>query len=151
MITNRTQYDIDTAISIRQNKVQKFLELTDEETAILERGLLTINTLNRIEDKSQELQNLINDIGYFNADVKVMVWAYSDYFKQEDFDRILDNLQKLKNAFFVYSTTPDIPNNNYRSYITINAVEKILNDLDVMINDVKRHYRECGTFESGEE
>ena len=31
----------------------------------------------------------------------------------------------------------------------INALEKILFDLDVMINDVKSHYRECGTFESG--
>ena len=34
--------------------------------------------------------------------------------------------------------------------ITLNDVEKILYDLDVMINNVKSHYRECGTFESGE-
>lgn len=151
MIFDRTQNDVDTAISIRKNKLQKFIDLTDEEVAVLEKGMLTINTLNRIEDKSKELQNLINNIGYFNTDVKVMVWAYNDYFNQEDFDRILNNLKKLKNAFFVYSTTPNIPNNNYRSYVTINAVEKILNDLDIMINDIKSHYRECGNFECGEE
>lgn len=151
MIFDRTQNDVDTAISIRKNKLQKFIDLTEEEVAVLEKGMLTINTLNRIEDKSKELQNLINNIGYFNTNVKVMIWAYNDYFRQEDFDRILKNLQKLRNAFFVYSTTPNIPNNNYRSYVTINAVEKILNDIDVMISDIKSHYRECGNFECGEE
>ena len=34
---------------------------------------------------------------------------------------------------------------------SINALEKILHDLDVMINDVKSHYRQCGAFECGEE
>lgn len=151
MIFDRTQKDVDTAISIRKNKLQKFIDLTDEEVAVLEKGMLTINTLNRIEDKSAELQNLINNIGYFNTNVKIMVWAYNDYFRQEDFDRILRNLQKLIDAFFVYSSTPKKPDNNYRSYATINAVEKILNDLDIMINDIKSHYRECGNFECGEE
>lgn len=150
MIFDRTQNDVDTAISIRKNKLQKFIDLTDEEVAVLEKGMLTINTLNRIEDKSAELQNLINNIGYFNTDVKIMVWAYNDYFRQEDFDRILRNLQKLRDAFFVYSSTPKNPDNNYRSYATINAVEKILNDLDVMINDVKSRYKRCGTFKCGE-
>ena len=150
MIFDRTQNDVDTAISIRKNKLQKFIDLTDEEVAVLEKGMLTINTLNRIEDKSEELQNLINNIGYFNTDVKVMIWAYSDYFRQEDFDRILQNLQKLRDAFFAYSFTPEVPDNNYRSYATINAVEKILNDLDVMINDVKSRYKRCGTFKCGE-
>lgn len=150
MIFDRTQNDVDAAVSIRKNKVQKFLELTEEEIEILEKGSLTINTLNRIEDKSQELQNLINELGYFNTDVKVMVWANGGYFKQEDFDRILQNLQKLRNAFFVYSTTPDMPDNNYRKYQTINDVEKILNDLGVMINDVKANYRYCGEIKCGE-
>ena len=69
--------------------------------------------------------------------------------KGEEFDRILRNIEILRNAFFVYKDTPDIPDNNYRKYQTINDVEKIIDDLDVMINDVKSHYRECGTFESG--
>lgn len=151
MIFDRSQNDVDAAVSIRKNKVQKFLELTEEEIEILEKGLLTINTLNRIEDKSRELQNLINELGYFNTDVNVMVWAKGGYFQQEDFDRILQNLQKLRNAFFVYSTTPDVPDNNYRKYQTINDVEKILFDLETMYRDMKGYVRECGTFECGEE
>ena len=151
MIFDRTQSDVDTAIILRREKVQKFQELTENELKILEKGTLTINTLNRIESKQEELKNLFNDIGYWNTPVSTRQWAYSDIFKGEQFNRILYNLQILIEAFFIYKDTPNIPDNNYRKYQTINDVEKILYDLDVMINDVKSHYRECGTFECGEE
>ena len=151
MIFNRTQIDIDNALDIRAKKVQKFAELSAEDIEQLERGLLTINTLNRIEEKQQELKNLFDADVYFVEDFENKSWTYTDYFKQDDFDRILDNLSKLKRAYFVYSTTPQVTDNNYRRYQTINAVEHILNDLDLMISDVKSHYRQCGNVQCGEE
>ena len=150
MITNRTQYDVDAAILLRNTKVKKFEALTESEIETLERGTLTINTLNRIEAKQEELKNLFNDMGYWNKPITNKVWDFSCIFKGEEFDRILRNIEILRKAFFVYKDTPDIPDNNYRKYQTINDVEKIIDDLDVMINDVKSHYRECGTFECGE-
>lgn len=150
MITNRTQYDVDTAMLLRNTKVNKFETLTESEIETLERGTLTINTLNRIEAKQEELKNLFNDMGYWNKPITNKVWDSSGIFKGEEFDRILHNIEILRKAFFVYKDTPDIPDNNYRKYQTINDVEKIIDDLDVMINDVKSHYRECGTFECGE-
>lgn len=151
MIFDRTQNDVDTAIILRREKGQKFQELTESEIATLEKGTLTINTLNRIENKQEELKNLFNDMGYWNTPVSTKQWEYAGVFKGEEFDRILRNLEVLKNAFFVYKNTPDIPDNNYRKYQTINDVEKIIYDLDVMINDVKSNYRICGNFECGEE
>ena len=150
MIFDRTQNDVDTAVVLRREKVQTFQELSESEIATLEKGMLTINTLNRIETKQEELKNLFNDMGYWNTPIINKVWDFSGIFKGEEFDRILNNLEILRKAFFVYKNTPDIPDNNYRKYQTINDVEKILHDLDVMINDVKSYYRECGTFESGE-
>lgn len=151
MIFNRTQTDIENALEIRAEKVQKFAELSAEDIEQLERGFLTINTLNRIEAKQQELKNLFDADVYFVENFENKLWTYTDYFKQDDFDRILDNLSKLKRAYFVYSTTPQVADNNYRRYQTINAVEHILNDLDLMISDVKSHYRQCGNVECGEE
>ena len=150
MIFDRTQNDVDTAIVLINTKVKKFEALTESEIATLEKGTLTINTLNRIEAKQEELKKLFNNIGYWNKPISIKQWEYTDVFKGEEFDRILHNLEVLKKSFFVYKNTPDIPDNNYRKYQTINDVEKILYDLDVMINDVKSHYRECGTFECGE-
>jgi hypothetical protein len=68
----------------------------------------------------------------------------------DEFERILKNTDALRDAFFVFSETPPTPPVSFH-YEDINALEKILHDLDVMINDVKTHYRECGTFECGED
>ena len=153
MIFDRTQNDVDTAIFLRDTKVKKFEELTESEIATLEKGTLTINTLNRIESKQEELKNLFNDMGYWNTPITNKVWGENDIFDnngERDFQRILDNTNILRQAFFVYKDTPNTPPVSYH-YNDINALEKILYDLDVMINDVKSHYRECGTFECGEE
>ena len=150
MITNRTQYDVDTAISIIKNKVQKFQELTESDIATLERGTMTYNALNRIENKQELLKGLFNEMGYWNTNITNKVWGENNIFNIDEFQRILDNTNILRNVFFVYKDTPKTPPISYR-WQDINALEKILNDLDVMINDVKSHYRECGTFECGEE
>ena len=149
MIFDRTQNDVDTAIILRREKVQKFQELSESEIATLEKGTLTINTLNRIENKQEELKNLFNDMGYWNTPITNKVWGENDIFNANEFQRILDNTNVLRQAFFVYKVTPNTPPISYY-WDDINALEKILFDLDVMINDVKSHYRECGTFESGE-
>lgn len=150
MITDRTQSDVDTAILLRREKVQTFQELTESEIATLEKGTLTINTLNRIESKQEELKNIFNDMGYWNTPITNKEWGENDIFNVNEFQRIIDNTNVLRQAFFVYKGTPNTPPVSYH-YNDINALEKILYDLDVMINDVKSHYRECGTFECGEE
>ena len=149
MIFNRTKQDVDDAIKIRAEKVQKGLELTEEDAEILEKGTMTIKTLNRIEEKQDMLKLLINDMGYWNTPISNKVWVETDIFTDADFRRIVNNLKMLREAFFVYSNTPKTPNETYH-FETINSIEKILNDLDIMINDVKSHYRNCGTFNCGE-
>ena len=149
MIFDRTQNDIDTAILIRNTKVKKFEALTESDINYLERGTITINTLNRIENKQEELKNLFNDMGYWNTPITNKVWGENYIFNEDEFQRILDNTNVLRKAFFIYTDTPNTPPISYY-WNDINALEKILFDLDVMINDVKSNYRECGTFESGE-
>ena len=150
MIFDRTQNDVDTAILLRDTKVKKFETLTESEIATLEKGTLTINTLNRIENKQEELKNLFNDMGYWNTPIINKTWGENDIFNADEFQRILDNTNVLRKAFFVYKDTPNTPPISYY-WDDINSLEKILYDLDVMINDVKSNYRECGNFECGEE
>ena len=150
MIFTRTQADVVAAETLRNEKVKKFQSLTESEVATLEKGTITINTLNRIENKQEELKNLFNDMGYWNTPITNKVWGENDIFNVDEFQRILDNTNVLRNAFFVYSDTPKTPPVSYY-FEDINSLEKILNDLDVMISDVKSYYRECDTFECGEE
>lgn len=149
MIFDRTRQDVENAVRIRAQKVQNGLELSEQEVEILERGTLTINALNRIEQKQDYLKQVFNGMGYFNVGTLNKAWSAQDIFKGEDFKRITNNLDILKEAFFVYSNTPNTPEPTYY-YETINSIEKILNDLDLMIYDVQSKYRFCGTFNCGE-
>lgn len=145
----RTQQDVDTAIKIRRDKVQTFQELTQSDIATLEKGTLTYNTLNRIEAAQEELKNIFNEIGYWNTQITNKMWDGTQLFKEDDFQRIIDNTKVLRDAFFVYKDTPQTPPISYY-FEDLNSLEKILHDLDVMINDVKSNYKESGTFECGE-
>ena len=158
MIFDRTQNDVDTAIRLRNEKVKfdtitmqpiNSEELTESDIAILEKGTITYNTLNRIESKQEELKNLFNDMGYWNTPITNKVWGENDIFNVDEFQRILDNTNILRQAFFVYKDTPNTPPISYH-WQDINALEKILYDLDVMISNVKADYRYCGEFVCGE-
>lgn len=158
MIFNRTQNDVDTARILRNEKVKfdpitmqpiNLDELTPTELETLAKGTFNYTDLNRIEAKQEELKNLFNDMGYWNTPITNKVWGENDIFNADEFQRILDNTNILRQAFFVYADTPNTPPISFY-WDDINSLEKILYDLDVMINDVKSNYRECGTFESGE-
>ena len=149
MIFDRTRNDVDTAIFLRDTKVKNFETLTESEIATLEKGTITINTLNRIENKQEELKKLFNDMGYWNTSITNKSWGENDIFNVDEFQRIIGNTNVLRNAFFVYKATPNTPPISYH-WQDINALEKILYDLDVMISNVKADYRFCGEFECGE-
>ena len=149
MIFDRTQNDVDTAILLINTKVKNFETLTESEIATLEKGTITYNTLNRIENKQELLKGLFNEMGYWNTPITNKVWGENDIFNVDDFQRIIDNTNVLRNAFFVYNNTPNTPPISYH-YNDINALEKILYDLDVMISNVKADYRFCGEFECAE-
>lgn len=149
MITNRTQEDVDTALRIRAEKVQKLIQLDAEDVEVLERGTITINTLNRIESNQYELGILLAEMGYYSR-ILTKLWDETKIFNEAEFQRIVDNTNILRNAFFTFHDTPQTPPVSYH-YKDINSLEKILFDIERMIDDVKNNYRECGTFECGEE
>lgn len=131
MIFDRTQSDVDAAINLRDTKVKKFIELTAAEVTKIERGTITHNTLNRIETMQHSLYNLLNSYAYKIDITNKTNWTTSDKFTIYDFNRILNNTKVLYNRFYVFSDTPEPPDNLF-SWQGANSVEKILYD----INDI---------------
>ena len=136
MIFDRTIEDVESAKKIREEKIQKNINLSAEEIEILEKGTMTINTLNRIEQKQNVLKGLFEDMGYYNINIKTKSWDEYQIFDENSFKKIIENIKILRDAFFVYSDTPKTPTISY-NYKDINSLEKILHDLDLMINDIK--------------
>ena len=136
MIFDRTQADVNNAIDIRTNKLQKFEALTDREMEILEKGFFTITTLNRIEGKQGELAVLLADMGYLQTPIANKAWNNTQIFGREDFQRIINNTNVLRQAFFVYKDTPNTPPVSFY-WDDVNALEKILYSLQQAIDSVK--------------
>lgn len=148
MIFNRTISDVNSAKQLRANKMQKGIPLTDVETEIMERGCITINTLNRIEEKQSELKKKLNDMGYYNAPIINKKWGYTDIFTQEDLKRLVGNDIILRDAFYVYFNSPKNAIAKFH-YEEINAIEKILFDISRNIDYTINNYKICGTVVCG--
>lgn len=148
MIFDRTISDVRNAQRIRKDKVQKGIALTEADISALERGTITYNTLNRIESKQEELALILRDMGYYSSVINNQ-WTKDDIFGESNLKRIVDNNIKLRRAFYVYSNTPMDAVASYR-YSEINALERILYDLERMIEYTKSQYRRCGAYNCGE-
>ena len=148
MITDRTQLDVTKAKSIIEEKVKKFIELTSAEEKTLERGTVTINTINRIEDKQAEIQEILNDMGYWNVSIFNKKWNFGDVFRQSDLDRIIENNSMLRNAFYALKDSPVNAIGKYH-YSEFNSLERILLDIFTNIEYTISRYRRCGNFNCG--
>ena len=149
MIYNRTEEDVRNAKTIIMEKVQKKEELTESDIAILERGTLTINTLNRIENKQSELKSRFDSFFYFFGVVETKDWESDDIFKLSDLQRLISNNSVLRSAFYVLTGTPEDPSPRYH-YENINDLEKILVDLEYNLDYMISHFRQCGATQCGE-
>lgn len=146
MITNRTAQDVELAKTLRL-KLQAGQDLTLSETEQIERGSCTITMLNRIESKMQELADILNGYSYQNH-IETKEWQVTELLDYPNYWRILNNLHKLKNAYYAYQTTPLTPQYMY-GYKEANDIEKILVDIENMINDMVGRFKICGTFNCG--
>ena len=150
MIYDRTQEDIENARRIIAEKVQKFYELSDDELEILERGSVTIDTLNRISQKQDELLNLFRSLGYYGEKFMPLKWNIGDIFNENDLINLINRNEILRLIFYTYSDTPSRAASEY-TYTAFNDIEKLLFDLGNMYEFVVENIKECDTFDSGEE
>lgn len=144
MIVDRTRKDVIDAIEIRRRLLQG---VTEEEILILERGMLTVNTLNRIEDKISELKAKVNALGYYNTPITTRNWSNTDVFYKKDFEKILSNIDKIKQNFFALGTSPSY--DTRYNYANLNAIEKNLLDIEEIIEYLQNNQIECGNVECG--
>ena len=59
-------------------------------------------------------------------------WQNEEIFTHQHHQRLINNLDKLKAAYYIYSSTPITPTYMY-GYQEANSIEKILVDIEAMI------------------
>ena len=94
-----------------------------------------------------ELANLFSQLS-INVKIENKNWEETQIFNRAEFQRILDNLNVLVKNFCVYSNTPNVPQISYH-FEDINAIEKILFDLEELYNKALKSFIYCGTTHCG--
>lgn len=104
-----------------------------------EKGHYNAADLNRIEQDCEYLA------GIFGVAISTRTWGRIDFPTPGEFERILANLNALRDAYFVYHTTPATPQNPVNEYHKVNDIEQILRDLYTLYEDNK-----CAVMYAGE-
>lgn len=89
------------------------------------KGAWNYKDVNRLESNTKFLADLYGVQGMsFKTD-----WSYKDVLSKDSVQRILDNINKLRDYFKVYESTPATPDIPINTYQKVNDLEKILYDM----------------------
>ena len=160
LVYDRTEDDVTSSAAIRSTyqALGNWSGLTTAERAQLERGTLTYNTLNRVESAVKLLATALTSAGYPVEITPVLKgsksedreWQEGDIVRRAQWTIYLDNVQRLRDAYYTLAETGQLPKPEDKlGYVGANTIEKVLADIDLLIDCMKSSYRRCGTFRAG--
>ena len=90
------------------------------------KGYYNYVDLNRIEQDCDYLAAL------FGVSITTKTWTRTDFPTLSEMNRIKNNIDSVRNAYYTLPTTPTTPNTPYNAYGKANDIEQILNDLKAL-------------------
>ena len=139
-IYDRTQADVDYAKS----------QLSLGNNGTENKGCFNITDILRIENNTRYLADKTNELFYFNNISTVHSWSMSSIPYFYHINRIINNVGILWEKYSVPTGSVSLPPSLLR-YNHLNDLEKNLYLLKKHIDDMVGYFRECNTFECGEE
>lgn len=146
LVYDRTAQDIETA------RTQRGTTLT------LLKGCYNITDLNRVELAVKTLAAALTAAGYPVEIAPVLKgskaedreWQEGDIVRRAQWTTYLDNVQKLRDVYYTLAETGALPAPGDKlGYAGANTIEKVLADIDLLLDGMKSIYRRAGTFTAG--
>lgn len=112
------------------------------------KGHYNVSDLNRVEEWCEYLANLLTSYSY-KVDIQVKKnWQRPDFPTSSEMERIRQNINRLKEAYFSFTQIPE--NLEYMTIEKANDIEKILFEIDTLLNNMISQFNYCGEINSGE-
>lgn len=112
-----------------------------------EKGNYNYTDLNRVEEWCEYVANRLNEYNYF-VDIEVKTnWTMLDFPTNTHMERIRSNVEKMKKAYYSFKEVLDTLQNI--DIDKANTIEKILSEIDILLDKMIAEFRKCGTFNSG--
>lgn len=100
------------------------------------KGYCNASDLNRIEGNCAELASL------FGVDIQTKSWSMEDFPFASQMQRILSNIDYLREIYYTLSSTPETPKPPFNTWQKFNDAEKILLDLHELYLENQRNIRQ---------
>ena len=92
-----------------------------------DKAYIAYTDLNRVEEACKHLADL------FGVNINSKVWSMEDFRTESEMSRLLENIKKVREAYYIKTSTPQTPVKiTYDSIYQANDIEKILKDLGDM-------------------
>lgn len=138
-VYDRTQADVDYA------KQQLAKKINNVEY----KGCFNPSDINRIEGNARYLADILISLYYFN-NVSTSGWNSESLPYKDHIDRIINNIGEIWARWDKPQDAEDLPV-SLLTHEQVNNIEKNLFLLKEMLDDMVSSFRECDTFECGEE
>ena len=112
------------------------------------KGYYNYNDINRIEEWSGYLRDILKDEGYSVTFTIKTNWAYGNMPNNNEMERIRQNIKKLMDGF--HSITPILEQADLVDYNRANNYEKILSELKGMYDGLTGYYVHSGVAKAGQ-
>lgn len=152
LIYDRTEADVTEAVRI-ERKLHKGEALSAAETAAWNAGMkggYNTSDMNRVESAVKTLAAELNSAGYPVEITETADWLPGDTVTREQWEIYLENVRRLRAAYYTLAETGALPKPEDKlGYVGANNIEKVLADIDLLLDGMKSIYRRAGTFTAG--
>lgn len=140
-VYDRSDEDILRVMELNNKYLNRTIT-TEEKKEWMEgiKGALNASDLQRIEWNVR----LFGDFELVTVHVETKVWKHDDFPLVDDFIRILDNVQHIRDTGMVLSDTPLVPKQPLVTYQKWNDIERILHDATYMYAKNADNFYRCG-------
>ena len=154
LVTDRTQADVAYAQALTQKisaGTATDAELAAWNSAAL-KGAYNYTDLNRVGAATQYVADRLSEFGYAVSIDPKLDWTSSDWPTPETMGTYLADLAELRSKFAMMQTTPTVPEDMEKlTYTEANNIEKILEDIDVLLTKSAQAWLYSGEVFSGED
>lgn len=153
LITDRKNSDVERVKELAR-KIESGLA-TEEELAEWNSGTLKgsydASDLNRVGAAMNYVSARLEEFGYTVSVSPKTDWLDKEWPAPDSMKKYLDDLAELRSKFALMESTPAVPGDMEQlTYTEANNIEKILEDIDLLLTKSAKSWFFCGDLYSGE-
>ena len=152
LITDRTKQDTDRVLTLSARWLQGTLTPSERlEWSMNMKGAYNASDLNRVGAAVARITERLAAAGIFIQTVGKTDWTEADYNNEAALDYYLKDVSLVRGALAVLDTTPPVPDDlQGLTWIEANNIEKILEDVDMLITNMMLAWYYAGDIYAGE-